>query len=65
MPISKEPTLISRYRSSNMKDASCRPYQSLTKMFSSIICFGSVLVDLITNGGAESNFKSQVGPKLT
>ena len=47
-----------------MKDASCRPFQSLTNMFSSIICLGSVLVDLITNCGGESNFKSQVGPKL-
>ena len=42
--------LISRYRGSYSKGASYEsPLESLTKMCSSIICVGSVLMDLISN----------------
>ena len=47
--ISKVLTLISRYRGSYLKDTSCSQLESLTKMFSPIICFGSVLMDLVSN----------------
>ena len=60
--ISKALRLTSRCRSSYLKGASCRPFQRLTKMLSPIICFGSVLMDLITNWGGKSNFKNQLGP---
>ena len=48
VPISKALTLISRYRGFKLKGGSCRPSQSLAKNFSSLICFGRVLTDLIT-----------------
>ena len=51
--ISKVLRLISRYRGSYLKGASSSPLESLTKMFSPIICFGSVLMDLISNWGGE------------
>ena len=41
--------IISRYRGSYLKGASCSSLESLTKMFSPIICVGSILVDLISN----------------
>ena len=51
--ISKVLRLISRYGGSYLKGASCSPLESLTKMFSPIICFGSILMDLIINRGVE------------
>ena len=38
-----------RYGGSHLKGASCSPLESLTMMFSPIICFGSVLMELISN----------------
>ena len=49
--ISKIPILISRCRGSYLKGVSCSPLESLTKIFSPIICLGSVLMDLISNWG--------------
>ena len=51
--ISKVLRLISRYKGSYLKDALCSPLESLTKMFSPIICFGSVLIGLISNWEGE------------
>ena len=39
VPISKVLRLISRYKASYLKGASFNPLESLTKMFSTIICF--------------------------
>ena len=52
--LSKELRPVSRYKGSCWKDASCRPFQSLTKILTPIICVGSVLVDLIPNGGYQT-----------
>ena len=41
------------YRGSHLKDASCSPHESLTRLFSPIICLGSVVMDLISNWGGE------------
>ena len=51
--ISKVLRLISRYQGSYLKGASCSPLESFTKMFSPVIGFGSVLMDLISNWGVE------------
>ena len=51
--ISKILRLISRYKGSYLKGTSCCPLESLTKMFSTIICFRSVLMDIISNLGGE------------
>ena len=51
--ISKVLRLISGYRGSYLKGASCSPFKSLTMMFSPIICFRKVLLDLISNLGGE------------
>ena len=45
--------LISRYPGSYLKGASSSPLESLTKIFSPIVGFGSVLMDLISNWGVE------------
>ena len=55
--------LISRYRGSYLKGASCSPLESIKKMSSPVICFGSVLLALISNWGAELSFQSQLGPQ--
>ena len=47
--ISKVLRLSSRYGGSYLKGASCSSLESLTMMFSPIICFGSVVMDLINN----------------
>ena len=49
--ISKILTLISRYKGSYLKGTPCCPPESLTKIFSPIICFRSVLMDIISNWG--------------
>ena len=43
--------LMSRYKGSYLKGTSSSPLESLTKMFSPIICFRSVLMDMISNWG--------------
>ena len=45
--------LISKYRGSYLKGAVRSPLESLIKMFSPIICFGSVLMDLINDWRGE------------
>ena len=42
-----------KVRGSYLKDVSCSPLESLTKMLSPIICFESVFMDLISNWGGE------------
>ena len=51
--ISKVLRLISRYGGSYLRGESCSPLESLTKISSPIFCFGSILMDLISNGGGE------------
>ena len=41
------------------------PLRVLQKMFSPIICFERVVIDVISNWGGESIFNNQMGPKLT
>ena len=45
--------LISRYRGSYLKGASCSPLESLTKIFSPIICLRSALMNLMGDWGDE------------